>query len=48
MFEDTLIQWLLSIVGSGGVGAVITYFATFKTNRRKAAAEAKKEEELAE
>lgn len=48
MFEDTLIHWLLSIIGSGGIGAVITYFATFKTNRRKAAAEAKKEEELAE
>ena len=48
MFENALIQWVLTIVASGGVGATITYFATFKSNRRMAKAEAVKREEDAE
>jgi hypothetical protein len=40
MFESALFQWISSIVAGGGIGAAITYFATFKSNRRKAAAEA--------
>ena len=40
MFENALFQWLGTIVASGGIGAAITYFATFRSNARKAAAEA--------
>lgn len=47
MFESALFQWISSIVAGGGIGAAITYFATFKSNRRKAAAEAQKQEEEA-
>lgn len=47
MLESGLIQWIGTIVASGGVGAAITYLATFKSNKRKAAAEAKTQEELA-
>ena len=48
MFESILLPWILSVVAGGGVGAGITYFATFKSNRRKAAAEATAQEESAE
>lgn len=48
MFENALFQWIGSIIASGGMGAAITYFATFKSNRRKAKAEAAKQEEIAE
>lgn len=48
MLEGSLLQWILGIIAGGGVGSVITYLATFKSNRRKAIAEAAKEEELAE
>lgn len=48
MFEGAFIQWLGSIIAGGGIGAVITYFATFRSNKRKAAAEAKQREEQAE
>lgn len=46
--ENTLLQWVGSIVAGGGIGAVLTYFATFRSNKRKAAADAKTHEELAE
>lgn len=48
MFESALFQWVSTIIASGGIGAAITYLATFKSNKRKAAAEAKKYEELAQ
>jgi archaellum component FlaC len=48
MLEGSLLQWILGIVAGGGVGSVLTYLATFKSNRRKAIAEAAKEEEIAE
>lgn len=48
MFESALFQWISTIIASGGVGAAITYIATFKSNKRKAAAEAKTQEELAQ
>lgn len=48
MFESALFQWIGTIIASGGVGAAITYISTFKSNKRKAAAEAKKQEELAQ
>ena len=48
MLEGSLLQWILGIVAGGGVGSMITYFATFKSNRRKAIAQAATEEEIAE
>lgn len=48
MFESTLFQWLGSIIAGGGIGAAITYLVTFKSNKRKAAAEATVSEEVAE
>lgn len=48
MFESALFQWIGTIIASGGVGAAITYISTFKSNKRKAAAEATKQEELAQ
>ena len=48
MFESALFQWISTIIASGGIGAAITYVATFKSNRRKAKAEAVTQEELAE
>lgn len=47
MFENALFQWIGSIIAGGGIGAMITYFATFKSNKRKANAEAVKQEEMA-
>ena len=48
MFESSLFQWIGSVIAGGGIGAALTYIATFKSNKRKAAAEAKKQEEIAE
>ena len=47
MFDNTLLQWIGSIVAGGGIGAALTYLATFKSNKRKAAAEAAELEENA-
>ena len=48
MLEGTLLPWILSVIGGCGIGAAVTYFATFRSNRRKAAAEATVQEESAE
>lgn len=47
MESNSLIQWLGSIIAGGGIGAALTYIATFTSNKRKAAAEAEKQEEIA-
>ena len=47
MFESVLFQWISTIVASGGIGAAITYLTTLKSNKRMAAAEAKRQEEIA-
>ena len=47
MFESAIFQWIGSIIAGGGLGAVITYFATFKSNKRKAMADASQHEEEA-
>ena len=47
MFDNALVQWIGSIVAGGEIGAMITYFATFKSNKRKANAEAERQEEIA-
>lgn len=48
MFESALFQWISSIIAGGGIGAAITYIFTFKSNKRKAEAEAVIQEETAE
>lgn len=48
MIESSLLSWIGTIIAGGGVGAAITYLATFKSNKRKANADAKTHEELAE
>lgn len=35
-----LVEWILTIVGSGGIGAVITYIFTFNSKRKQIKAEA--------
>ena len=40
MISNTLIEWALAIVGSGGLGAALMYLFTFKSQTRKAAAQA--------
>ena len=47
MFESALFQWFGTIVASGGIGAAVTYLTTLRSNKRIAAAEAKKQEEIA-
>ena len=47
MFESTILPWILSIIAGGGIGAGLTYIATFTSNKRKAKAEAVTLEELA-
>lgn len=37
---DELYHWILTFLGSGGLGAAITYLLTLKSNRTKAKAEA--------
>lgn len=48
MFESEIIKWAGSIIAGGGIGAAVTYLATFRSNQRKAKAEAKNQEEKAE
>ena len=47
MFESALFQWIGTIVASGGIGAAVTYLTTLRSNKRIAAAEARKQEEIA-
>lgn len=37
---DSLLQWGLAVLGSGGVGAAITYIFTFKSKQKQAEAAA--------
>lgn len=47
MESNSMLQWLGSIIAGGGIGAVLTHIATFTSNKRKASAEATKQEEIA-
>lgn len=38
--SQSIIEWLLAIIGSGGLGAVITYICTFKSKQKQIMAEA--------
>lgn len=41
---DSIIEWILTLLGSGGLGAAITYIFTFKSKQTKAKAEAEQAE----
>ena len=41
---NPILEWILAVVGSGGLGAVITYIFTFKSKRKQAMAEAEEAE----
>lgn len=32
--EQSIVQWLLAVIGSGGLGAAITYISTFNHKRK--------------
>ena len=38
--EYTLLEWILPIIGSGGLGAAITYLCAFQSKKKHADAEA--------
>lgn len=40
MDKSALFDWLLTIIGSGGIGAAITYIVTIGSRKKKAEAEA--------
>lgn len=48
MFDSALFQWIGSLIAGGGLGAAIMYLVNFKSNKRKARAEASVQEETAE
>lgn len=33
--EQSILEWALAVIGSGGIGAVITYICTFKSKKNK-------------
>ena len=41
---NPILEWALAIVGSGGIGAAITYIFTFKSKQKQANAEANEAE----
>lgn len=43
-----LVEWILAVIGSGGLGAAITYILTFKSKQTLAKAEASQAETKAE
>lgn len=45
---SVILQWLGSIIAGGGIGAAITYIVTFKSNKKKAEADAEVHIETAE
>lgn len=38
--SQSLLEWILAVVGSGGIGAIITYIFTFKSKQKLARVEA--------
>jgi hypothetical protein len=38
--KQSILEWLLAVFGSGGLGAAITYICTFKSKQKKSEAEA--------
>lgn len=44
MTLDSVLEWGLAIIGGGGIGSTITYLTTYKSNKKKAMAEAEQAE----
>lgn len=40
MMEQSIIEWLLAVLGSGGLGAVATYICTFRSKQKQVEADA--------
>jgi len=40
MNQSTFLEWILAVIGSGGLGAIITYIFTFKSKKKQIEAEA--------
>lgn len=38
--EQSILEWALAVIGSGGIGAVVTYICTFKGKKKQVEAEA--------
>lgn len=38
--EQSILEWTLAVIGSGGIGAVVTYICTFKSKKKQVEAEA--------
>lgn len=38
--EQSILEWALAVIGSGGIGAVVTYICTFKSKKKQVEAEA--------
>lgn len=43
MDQSAIFEWLLAVIGSGGIGAVITYICTFKSKKKQIEAEAEQQ-----
>lgn len=44
MNQSAFLEWLLAVVSSGGLGALLTYLVTFKSKKKQAEAEAEQQE----
>lgn len=43
MDQSAILEWLLAVIGSGGIGAVLTYVCTFKSKKKQIEAEAEQQ-----
>lgn len=43
MSQQVFFEWILAVIGSGGIGAVITYIFTFKSKKKQVEAEAEQQ-----
>ena len=41
---NPILEWALTVIGSGGIGAIITYICTFRSKQKQAKAEAEEAE----
>lgn len=48
IFMNPILEWVLTVIGGGGIGAIITYIATFKSRKMISESEAKLAETSAE
>lgn len=43
MSQQVFFEWILAVIGSGGIGAIITYICTFKSKKKQVEAEAEQQ-----